>query len=338
MTPRDYQLLAATLASTKDRCGLEMTTGSGKSLTIALLIQKLQLKTLVVVPTLGLKYQLTEVLQSLFVDIRDRVVVENIASKNLKKRGDFDVLIIDECHHAASSTYRELNRKYWGNIYHRYFFSATFFRNDEEERLLLESLVGNCAYSFGYREAVAADAIVPIEAYYIDLPKETSNAYGWHEVYKERVVNNAYRNLQIVGLLKSLEGKSVLCLVKEIEHGEILSRMTGIPFANGADEDTRGHIEEFNSGAIKALIGTTGILGEGVDSRPCEYVVIAGLGKAKSAFQQQVGRAVRKYPGKESAKVIIFKDGSHKYCLRHFNAQKKILKEEYGVTPIKIEL
>jgi superfamily II DNA or RNA helicase len=114
--------------------------------------------------------------------------------------------------------------------------------------------------------------------------------------------------------------------------------MTGIPFANGQDEESRDFIRQFNSGGIKALIGTTGVLGEGVDTKPCEIVIIACLGKAKSAFMQQVGRAVRTYPGKESAKVVIIKDASHKFLSRHYAAQVAILKEEYGVTPQLITL
>src|SRR6185295_4275346 len=110
------------------------------------------------------------------------------------------------------------------------------------------------------------------------------------------------------------------------------------PFANGQDDTTRHYIKKFNNRELLSLVGTTGILGEGVDTKPCEYVIIAGLGKAKSAFMQQVGQAIRTYPGKETAKIILIKDKSHKFLLRHFNTQVRILKEEYGVTPMKLEL
>jgi superfamily II DNA or RNA helicase len=126
--------------------------------------------------------------------------------------------------------------------------------------------------------------------------------------------------------------------VKEVKHGYAIQEIFNAPFANGQDDITRAYIGAFNKGEVKGLIGTTGILGEGVDTKPCEYVIIAGLGKAKSAFMQQIGRAVRTYPGKESAKIILFRDASHRFTLRHYRAQAKILKEEYGVTPIKLEL
>ena len=81
-----------------------------------------------------------------------------------------------------------------------------------------------------------------------------------------------------------------LTLVKEINHGKALSVLSDSPFSNGEDEESRKYIELFKEARIKTLIGTTGVLGEGVDTKPAEYVIIAGLGKSKNAFMQQVGR------------------------------------------------
>ena len=142
----------------------------------------------------------------------------------------------------------------------------------------------------------------------------------------------------MIGALLGRLDKPTLCLVREVIHGKILSDLTGYPFVSGEDDESRDYIRQFNAGEIKTLIGTTGILGEGVDTKPCEYVVIAGLGKAKSQFMQAVGRAVRTYPGKESAKVIIFNDRSHKYLIRHYNEQSRILLDEYGIKPVKLIL
>ena len=111
-----------------------------------------------------------------------------------------------------------------------------------------------------------------------------------------------------------------------------------MPFANGQVEETRYYITLFNEKELPCLIGTTGILGEGVDTKPCEYVIVAGLGKAKSAFMQQIGRGVRVYPGKESCKIVIFRDTSHKFTLRHYREQCKVLKEEFGIVPLKLEI
>jgi superfamily II DNA or RNA helicase len=341
--PRHYQIDAIEAFKREGRGIISSATGTGKSLMIAGIIAKLNMRTLVIVPNLELKKQLTQTLNEALremMHIDNAIIVENIDSKSLKNHKNFDLLIIDEAHHTASETYQKLNKTAWNNIYHRCFLTATPFRNDPEETLLFESIAGDCIFELDYADAVDFGAIVPVEAYYVDVQKQSTDAYTYSQVYSQLVVNNNHRNQQVGVLLARLnaEDKSTLCLVKEIAHGKILSELTGFPFVSGQDADSREYIQQFNDGKVRVLIGTTGVIGEGVDTKPCEYVVIASPGKAKSQFMQQVGRAVRTYPGKESAKVIIFRDSSHKYLLRHYNAQRKILLDNYHTPPVKLVL
>lgn len=337
-TPYPAQTAAVEAATEAHRGCISMPTGTGKSLVIAMLAAKFGVKTLVVVPSLEIKRQLEESLQAM-ANHPEMIQVENIDSKALTRPTTADCLIIDEAHHVAARTYQKLNKSVWQGIYYRFFLTATPFRNKAEENLLFESIAGSLIYSLSYKEAIKEEYIVPVDAYYIEIPKTKNDYYTWAEVYSKLVVKNDIRNAHIVSLLKALHGynKATLCLVKEVAHGKLLSEATGYPFVNGTDEESRQYIEQFNKGQIKVLIGTTGILGEGVDTKPAEFIVIAGLGKAKSAFMQQIGRGVRKYPGKDSAKIIIFKDPSHKFTTRHFNEQKKILMDEYGVEPARME-
>lgn len=334
-----WQMKASQMVEKEHRAIISAPTGSGKSFVIALILARLSVKTLIVVPSLQIKEQMILGLKAIFADMTN-IHVENIDSSALKKPWSYDCLIIDEAHHVAAKTYQRLNKTAWSGIYYRVFLTATPFRNQTEETLLFEGIAGSTVFKLSYKEAVAKGYIAPIEAYYIEVPKIESDAFTWAQVYSQLVVNNKSRNEIIAEMLLnlSLAGVPTLCLVKEINHGKILSDLTGIAFANGQDEDTRVFIGAFNKGQIKSLIGTTGILGEGIDTKPCQFVVIAGLGKAKSAFMQQVGRAVRTFPGKESGKVIIIKDRSHKFLTRHFNAQCQILLDEYGVKPIKLEI
>lgn len=335
MKPYPDQLAAVNSAVEHGRGIISMPTGTGKSYVIRLIIEKFKVKTLVIVPSLEIKKQMIETLSGL-----KNVRVENIDAKCLKTETNYDMLIIDESHHSSAKTYRNLNRKSWNKIYYRFFFTATPFRNDSEETILFESIAGDLIYNLSYKDAVKSGYIVPVEAYYIDLPKQKTNAYTYREVYDELVVNNEIRNDIISVLLLRLQGLgiSTLCLVREVDHGRKLAENTYIPLVTGEDEGSRAYIRQFNSGGLKALIGTTGVLGEGIDTKPAEYVVMAGLGKAKSQLMQQIGRGVRKFMGKESCKIILFRDTSHKYLLRHFNAQKKILLDEYGVNLIKLDI
>ena len=336
--PYKAQLDAVAAAVKAGRAAISMPTGTGKSLTMALLVNTLQVRVLVVVPNVELKKQLVETFRQLFGSL-ENITVENIGSPSLKTATNYDCLIIDESHHVAARTYRGLNKKQWRGIFYRFFFSATQFRSMDEETMLMQSVSGPVVYRLSYKTAVEQGLICPVEAYYYELPKREVEGYTWPQVYKELVVDNKERNALIISLLHQLVdvGASTLCLVKEIAHGENLIRGTKLKFIKGENDDNREKILEFNLMENRLLVATTGVMGEGIDTKPCEYVLITGLGKSKNAFMQQCGRGVRKYPGKESCKVIIFKDKSHKWTLAHYNAQAKILREEYGVVPEKLE-
>lgn len=341
--PYPDQMDAAAACERCRRGCVSAPTGTGKSLMMALAINKLQVPTLVVVPNLELKRQLLETFRSIFpanivggsLRTWHPITVENVdALSTTTMLKDIDCVIIDESHHSASRTYRTLNQKCWGGVYYRLFFTATAYRSRSEEQLLMESVSGQVIHRLEHRKAVSKGYIVPIEAYTIDIPKTKTDGDNYVLVYKDLVVNNQVRNDIIASTLMNLQRAApTLCLVREIAHGEALSALTGVPFANGKNENCGELIRQFNSGEIKGLIGTTGVLGEGIDTKPAEYVLIAGLGKSRNSFVQQCGRAFRNYPGKTSAKVILFKDPTHKWTLQHYKAQVKYLKEEYGVIP-----
>lgn len=338
-TPYKAQGEALRAAEACGRGIISMPTGTGKSMVIAMIAAHYNVKTLIVVPTLEIKKQLTANLAEFLPDTT-KIKVLNIDSKALQTAKDFDMLIIDEAHHVAAKTYQKLNKGIWAGIYYRFFLTATPFRNDTEETLLFESIAGQVIYKLNYQDAIKEGYIVPIEAYYVDVPKREVDGHTWSQVYNELVVNNNERNeaIALLALRLNNAGRSTLVLVKEVAHGDAIAKLTGLPFVHGQDEESRDYIRHFNNGGIKALIGTTGIISEGVDTKPCEYVLVCGLGKAKSAFMQAVGRAVRTYPGKESAKVILFRDTSHKWPLQHYREQAKILLQEYGVKPQKLEI
>lgn len=340
--PYPEQIEAVEAAMRLGRASISMPTGSGKSVAMALLIQASQVRTLVVVPNLSLKEQLKASFTTWFGSQgMQNITIENVDSPALKTANDYNMLIIDEAHHVASRTYHTLNRKAWGSIYHRYFFSATHFRSQDHELLLMQSISGNVAYTLSYQTAVARGMIVPLEAYYVEVPTQAYDGpESWAAVYSALVVNNEARNQIIVNMIESLKGDGVptLTLVKEIKHGEALSARTGIGFANGQDGSSRMRILEFILGETVSLVGTVGVVGEGQDTKPAEYVLMAGGGKAKTQFMQNCGRALRTSPGKESGKIIIFLDKSHRWLRQHFNAQRKILLDEYNVKVIRLDI
>lgn len=349
VVPYPEQQDAANSAVAHHRGILCAPTGSGKTLIMALIIDQLKVHTMIVVPSLGLKKQVTEAMTRCFGEEKvgkNRLIqIENVDALDPKKiMQGVDCVIIDEFHHGAAVTYRKLNKKAWNGIYYKLGLSATPFRTDDSERLLLESVLSKVIYRLPYEKAVEKGYVVPVEAYYYDLPKieVKGSEYDWATIYSELVVNRKDRNDIIKNIVNTLNSqmKSSICLVKEIGHGQKIKELLNFdcPFMQGVNADNPQLLELFNGGWVKSLIGTSGVLGEGIDTRPAEYIILAGLGKAKGQFMQQVGRGSRIYQGKESCKIILFRDPSHKWTLNHFKEQCKILREEYGVSPVKLEI
>lgn len=358
-TPYPEQVEAAKTALRESRGIISAPTGTGKSAICALICDEFKVPTLVVVPSLELKRQLTETLREAFgrgtvgplgksCEPEYFISVENVdALSSKRKLKGIDCVIIDEFHHSAAVTYRELNLKSWSDVYFKIGLTATPFRSNDEERLLLESVLSQLIYKISYETAVKNKYIVPMEAYYIDLPKENrvKDFVNYHAAYSHFVVNNEARNEIIANIASNLAESKIptIILTKHIAHGVVLQekiegRGHTAPFAEGKNELKSDYIKSFNDLECPTLIGTIGVLGEGVDSKPAEYIVLAGGGKSKNQFFQNIGRGFRVFPGKESCKVIMIRDPNNKWMLKHFNACVKYLEEEFGVTPVKLDL
>ncbi len=341
-TPYPEQLAASKAALTACRGVISAVTALGKSLIAALIIDELRVPTLIVVPSVELKRQLTESMTYWFGEelVGGFIRIENVDALPMEPLKGYDCVILDEFHHAGAKTYRKLNVKAWGGVFYRFGLTATPFRSQDHERLLLESVLSRIIYRITYQQAVKNGYIVPVEAYYVDLPTQEhmEDSNSWTAVYSELVVNNKIRNEIIYRYLKAFKAAGVhaLCLVKEVRHAQALALDGDCAYVIGTDPVSRENIGRFNTGEIRQLVGTTGMIGEGCDTKPAEYLLDAAGGKSKNAFMQRVGRVLRKYPGKQSGKVILFRDRSHRWLDKHFKECCKILRDEYGIRPIKL--
>ncbi len=326
-------------------------TGTGKSIAAAMIAAAFGVKTLIVVPSLTLKKQLTATFNWMFGldtagpllnrSAKFLVTIENIDA--LRVTDDLtgvDLLIIDEFHHSAAATYRILNTKLWKTIYWRIGMTATNFRSRDAEAILMESVLSRTLYTLPYKKAVADGLISPLKVYYVDAPKLPKTvAYDkYHDAYREIVIKNQPCNEMIAHMTATLydRGKSTLVLCRQIDHGnairEILSdRGYDVPFAEGKSDLKDFDIDNFCKQLEPALIGTVGVLGEGVDTKPAEYGIIAGGGKAKVQLMQNLGRLFRTFPGKEHATAILVKYSGNKWLENHFKECCEHIMEEYGV-------
>jgi superfamily II DNA or RNA helicase len=327
-----------------------MPTGVGKSRTLKDLILNLQVPTLVVPPSSNLKNQLYKYLKecygSKYVGLYSKhsgcqkpITIANIDGlENGQKHHfkDTQCVIIDEFHHSAAATYRTINENLWSDIYYKFGFTATNYRNNPADQILLESVLSRELFTMTPIEAIQKGYIVPIQTFMYHIQnnglEDTSN---YSSCYKKFVVDNVERNRKIIEIGNRMIGQKVptLILVKQIPHGRLLQEcIPGAVFVNGQDENSSYNmdmVEKFNNLEVPCLIGTS-VIGEGVDTKAAGAVILASGEKAESRICQNIGRVVRNYPNKHVGYVFDFWDHGSKYMTRHSEARKRIYENTFG--------
>ncbi len=218
----------------------------------------------------------------------------------------FDLLVVDEAHHAASDSYRrvigramELNRE--TEILG---VTATPERSD---RRGLRKTFSNVADVVTIEEMVQAGHLVPPTAMVIDIGtqsqlknvKKTANDFDQAEV--EAIQNTNYNNGQIVGQwLELAQGRPTVAFCSTIQHAEDVRnafREHGIEAesVHGKIGITRRReiLSAFDRGEIPVLCNPM-ILTEGWDCQICSCVMLLRTSSHKSTAIQMVGRGLRK--------------------------------------------
>jgi superfamily II DNA or RNA helicase len=91
-------------------------------------------------------------------------------------------------------------------------------------------------------------------------------------------------------------------------------------------EDRKQILEDFRAGELDCLVATS-LADEGLDLPILDAVILAGSGMSKVKAMQRIGRAIRKFPGKEKAYIVDFMDKAH-YLEKHSKERFEIYGEE----------
>src|SRR5690606_32614349 len=116
------------------------------------------------------------------------------------------------------------------------------------------------------------------------------------------------------------EGQQTLILVgRKDQTGKVLHRFLselGVKNAYVDGDSDRSYvkksIQDFNDKKIPALIGSS-VIGEGIDIRSTDHLIMLQGGKSEIAITQACGRLVRLYPGKTKGYLHDFRFLNTKY-------------------------
>lgn len=263
LIPYDYQLDAVEYAITKDRAIFKHATGSGKSLTTALITAKLGKPTLIMVISKELLHQFHSFFSLLFNEkigiIGDGICeVGNITIASIWTLGKalglkpkdillddnnsdekFDqtntqkiiecvknakVIHLDECHIAAAKTIRTIYKVIQPERLFAY--SGTPVRDDGAE-LLLTGILGDNIHEVKASDLIKRKILAKPMIKFVYVKGHTRFDTPYQTVYSDHIVNNNYRNNLILSESRSLinKGYQVLVLFKTLNHGKSLVKL-----------------------------------------------------------------------------------------------------------------
>lgn len=354
---RDYQQVAHDLALITTRGIIYHATGSGKTLIIAKLLETLKLPSIIMVPTLNLLMQTTEVLKKYIgekfigtigeglYDPRLFTVATTQSLWSLIKRNDIGfksvlnntaVLMVDEGHHINIAGKNKLKNTYFQialltDAFYRFGFTATPGSPDSLDREILEAATGGVIHYISTSDLIKRGLLTKpiIDIYEVICPQKFSD---WPTGYKANILTNIKRNSIISNLAKQYAAKnqSVLITVNRInDHGVLLNEMIDnsvLMIGSTPTSERKEILKDFSNKKIKILIST--VINEGVDIPSMDVIIMAGGGKSSRATIQKIGRALRTSEGKKEARIIDFYDNDQGMLLNHSRARMRVYKSE----------
>lgn len=214
---------------------------------------------------------------------------------------EFDLIVCDECHHAASRTYRKIfgyfqPRKLIG-------FTATPNRSDHA-RLddVFQDIIFQRDLQWGIREGWLCDIYCRRVNIGYDLSAvHTRNGdYAPGELEEAMdgtadAVAEAYRKLA--------RGATLIFAVSVRQCQEIAARIPGAVAVTGETKDRASIIERFTRREIPCIVNCM-VFTEGTDMPLVETVMIARPTQSDSLYAQLVGRGLRPHPEKKRLNLI----------------------------------
>ena len=369
--PRYYQREMIDLGIEEGRGVFESAVGSGKSLVMTYLLMEFSVVSLVVIPSRGLLEQHKTELELYFGRHNvQHVETKDVKKKNptfapirlmtpqtlasLKKQGllhivvkDVDALYCDEFHHAGSKSYTDLLEEL-DHVYYRFGFTGTFLRNDNKT-LDMWGVLSNKLYSYPAWKAIEEGYLTPLKVM-VHTVKGVGNR-NYQTEYKKNYCREKkeggeellFRIKHIVEEFADSDDQILILVNRKDAAGKIIHKYLdaeGIDntYISGDDSKELIHksIEDFNDKKIRVLIGSS-VIGEGIDIRSTDHLIMAQGGKSEIAIVQASGRAVRLFDGKDVAYIHDFRFTGTKYMEKHLGQRIDIYMNNFDPEIIEVD-
>jgi superfamily II DNA or RNA helicase len=348
------ETIIAKMRSGKQRQMIAMPTGSGKTVVLAALIARLTHGRALV---LAHREELIQQAHDKIIAVADlldqkidvsierakergsfssKVVVSSVQTlkgKRLERwpKDHFNLVIVDECHHSTSKTYRAIIEYFGlGTIPTKgrllLGVTATPFRGAGKQNL--NEVFEEITFQSSLQDLVKDGYLCNIRGFSVgtdvslDGIKVVAGDFDQREL--EAKVDVDSRNNTIVDAIHELApNDQTVIFTVSVKHAETIANLlteSGIiaePVWGNMKPELRKHtLERFARGEIQCLTNVA-VLTEGWDCPSVSTIVMACPTRSRVKYMQCVGRGTRVHPGKEFLKVLDLDDNISRFDLCH---------------------
>ena len=248
----------------------------------------------------------------------------------------YGMIIVDECHHAASSTFIELLQK--ANAKYIYGVSATTKRSDNLEKIIY-MLIGPVRHRFTASERAKEQGIghfiIPRYTRVVDTVFSKSDINKAYELISK---NNIRNEMIIEDVIKSVSlNLTPVVLTKYKEHAKCLYNLLKdkadhvfLMYGGNSDRDNeniRISLKQLPRDESVILIATGQKIGEGFNFPRLDVLMLASPISFEGRLEQYVGRLNRDYDGKEAVYVYDYIDSHMCFFNKMYSKRLKIYKK-----------
>lgn len=258
---------------------------------------------------------------------------------------DIGLIITDECHHAAASSYEKIYRQYPEALFIG--LTATPYRADGAG---LGDVFEDWVRVAGIDELTDMGFLVPCRYWSPDIP-DLSGVRQKGADWETNELAEAMSKKEIVGdIVKSYKsiagGEKAICFAVNKEHGQKITdsfNKAGVPSAflhDSVGKSERERILAWHRLGKYLVLVNVGILSEGYDDPTVSVCIQARPTLSVGLHIQQIGRVLRPHPDKAYAKVIDHAGNCRRLGLMEDHAvdlssglKKKLKRNEDEIAP-----
>ncbi len=243
-----------------------------------------------------------------------------------------DLLIVDEADRASSKQFRDLFSK-WYSGRRKYGFSGTPFDEAKPvQNLHLRSCLGNIIEKATREEVQNCGLIIPVKFLMLAIGMKSKLDRSAYDIaINEHIVASEAFHTKVASVVSAFPNDKTLIIVEVVDLGNSLLkaiRDRGITaefiYGNTSSKKRWRAIHAFERGDIQCLIGGK-IIKRGLDIKGgMDNLILCGIGKLWSDFDQRIGRAVRKN-ARGWARVFDFYFMNNQYLYDHSRSRLKAI-------------